>query len=64
MLAKFKYDGRPVHMFEIHGVRCFVSRMGFFAAGQFEGRRNLFVAAPVGMSYQQAAQKAAQEAFK
>lgn len=64
MLANIKFEGRPVHLFEIHGVRYFVSRMGFFAAGRFEGQCSVFVAAPVGMSYQQAAQKAAQEACK
>lgn len=64
MLTNFKFEGRPVHLFEIHGVRYFVFRMDVFAAGQFKGKNDRFVGAPVGMSYQQAAQKAAQEACK
>ena len=59
MLTALKFHGCTVHLFRIDGRSYYVTRMDFFAA-LFVGPLRVTVIAPPGMSYQQAAMKAAQ----
>ena len=58
MLTALKFHGCTVHLFRIDGRSYYVTRMDFFAALSVDSRR-VAVATPLGMSYQQAAMKAA-----
>lgn len=58
MLTALKFHGYTVHLFRIDGRSYYVTRMDFFAL--FVDPLRVAVVAPPGMSYQQAAMKAAQ----
>ena len=63
MLTTLKFANRPVHLFNINGRRYYVTRSKAFPSLEgvsFVSNRAISVFAPAGMSYQQAAMKAAQ----
>lgn len=67
MLTTLKFANRPVHLFCIAGSKYYVTRSNAFSqcgGFGFVDSQKVAVFAPTGMSYQQAAQKAAQEIGK
>lgn len=63
MLTNMKFENRPVHLFNIAGRRYYVTRSKAFPSLEsvsFVSDQAISVFAPAGMSYQQAAMKAAQ----
>ena len=63
MLTTLKFANRPVHLFNINGRRYYVTRSKAFpslGSVSFVSEQAISVFAPAGMSYQQAAMKAAQ----
>lgn len=60
MLTRYKVSGHPVHRFELHGFVVNVWRGECFNSEGYVMARELYVTAPAGMSYQQAAVLAVQ----
>ena len=63
MLTTLKFGNRPVYLFNINGRRYYVTRSKAspsLSGLSFVSDQAISVFAPVGMSYQQAAMKAAQ----
>ncbi len=63
MLTTLKFGNRPVYLFNINGRRYYVTRSNAspsLSSLSFVSDQAISVFAPVGMSYQQAAMKAAQ----
>lgn len=62
MLTNMKFENRPVHLFNIAGREYYVIRSNHSGSGaaQAISADAVAVVAPLGVSYQQAAMKAAQ----
>ena len=62
MLTNQKFENRPVHLFRIDGHKYYVTRSKHSGSGaaQVISADAVAVVAPLGVSYQQAAMKAAQ----